>query len=213
MSSAVDPVLVLVLLLNFFVLGTSRIHAVINAAALQGAVLGVLALLMHGGHDVRPMVIAAATVSVKGLLIPAMLRRAMREADIRRDVEPFIDFMPSLLVCAVTTGLSVVFARTLPLSPAHQGSLLVPAALATVLAGFIVLATRRKAITQVAGYLILENGVFIMGMTLLDAIPFFVEAGVLLDLLVGIFVMGIIIHHINREFSSLDTTRLSNLKE
>jgi hydrogenase-4 component E len=212
-SSAVDPVLVLVLLLNFFVLGSNRIHAVINAAALQGAVLGVLALLMHRWHDVLPIVIAAATVSVKGLLIPAMLRRAMREADIRREVEPLIDFIPSLLACAVTTGLAVVFARTLPLAPAHRGSLLVPAALATVLAGFIVLATRRKAITQVAGYLILENGVFIMGMTLLDAIPFLVEAGVLLDLLVAIFVMGIIIYHINREFASLDTARLSNLKE
>jgi hydrogenase-4 component E len=213
MSGAVDPVLMLVLLLNFFVLGTSRIHAVINAAALQGAVLGVLALLMHGLHDVLPIVIAVATVSVKGLLIPAMLRRAMREASIRREVEPLIDFIPSLLACAVATGLSVIFARTLPLAAEHQGSLLVPAALATVLAGFLVLATRRKAITQVAGYLILENGVFIMGMTLLDAIPFLVEAGVLLDLFVAIFVMGIIIYQINREFASLDTGRLSTLKE
>ncbi len=213
MSGAVDPVLMLVLLLNFFVLGTSRIHAVINAAALQGAVLGVLALLMHGLHDVLPIVIAVATVSVKGLLIPAMLRRAMREASIRREVEPLIDFIPSLLACAVATGLSVIFARTLPLAAEHKGSLLVPAALATVLAGFLVLATRRKAITQVAGYLILENGVFIMGMTLLDAIPFLVEAGVLLDLFVAIFVMGIIIYQITREFASLDTGRLSTLKE
>ena len=111
------------------------------------------------------------------------------------------------------TGLSVIFGRTLPLAPEHAGSLLVPAALSTVLAGFIVLSTRRKAITQAAGYLILENGVFIMGMGLLDAIPFLVEAGVLLDLFVAIFVMGIIIYNINREFASLDTAHLSHLKE
>lgn len=213
MSQAVDPVLVLVLLLNFFVLGTSRIHAVIHAAALQGAMLGVLALLIHGAHEPLPILIAVATVSVKGLVIPAMLRRAMREAAIRREVEPLIDFIPSLLACAAATGLAIIFAGTLPLAPQHEGSLLVPASLSTVLAGFIVLASRRKAITQVAGYLILENGVFILGLGLLDAIPFLVEAGVLLDLFVGIFVMGIIIHQINREIASLDTAELSTLKE
>jgi hydrogenase-4 component E len=65
----------------------------------------------------------------------------------------------------------------------------------------------------VVGYLILENGVFIMGLTLINAMPFLVEIGVLLDLLVAIFVMGIIINHIQREFASLDTTHLSQLKE
>jgi hydrogenase-4 component E len=203
----------LVLLLNFFVLGTSRLHAVINAAALQGAVLGVLALLVHGFNGWLPAAVGCATVLIKGFTIPAMLRRAMREASIRREVDPFIDFIPSLLACAAGTGFAVVFAHTLPLAPEHVGSLLVPASLATVLTGFLVLSTRRKAITQVCGYLILENGVFIMGIGLLEAIPFLVEAGVLLDLFVAIFVMGIIIYRINKEFSSLDTTVLSSLKE
>jgi hydrogenase-4 component E len=65
----------------------------------------------------------------------------------------------------------------------------------------------------VAGYLILENGIVIMGLTLVEAIPFLVEVGVLLDLVVGIFIMGIMIYQINREFSSLDTAQLSRLKE
>jgi hydrogenase-4 component E len=89
----------------------------------------------------------------------------------------------------------------------------VPASLATVLTGFLLLVTRRKAITQVVGYLVLENGIFIMGLTLVEAMPLLVEVGVLLDLLVGVFVMGIILNHIHREFSSLDTARLSSLKE
>ena len=82
-----------------------------------------------------------------------------------------------------------------------------------MLTGFIILTTRRKAIMQVPGYLILENGIFLLGLLLLEAMPFLVEVGVLLDLVIGIFVMGIIIHHINREFASLDTTQLSGLKE
>jgi hydrogenase-4 component E len=73
--------------------------------------------------------------------------------------------------------------------------------------------TRRKAITQVLGYLMLENGIFIFGILLSDAMPLMVEAGVLLDLLVGVFVMGIVMNQINREFSTINTERLSALKE
>jgi len=82
-----------------------------------------------------------------------------------------------------------------------------------VLTGCIVLTTRRKAITQVVGYLILENGIFILGLSLLDAMPFLVEAGVLLDLVVGIFVMAIILNHVSREFASTDAAELAELKE
>src|SRR6266542_1721562 len=208
-----DALLVTVLLLNFFVLGTSRLRAVINATALQGVLLGVLAILVHHEFSARPVLIAVGAALIKGVAIPWLLLRAMRDVAIRREVEPFIGYIPSLFAGAVATGLAIVFAGTLPLAEQHVGSLLVPGSLATVLTGFIVLTTRRKAITQVAGYLILENGIFIMGLTLVEAIPFLVEVGVLLDLWVGIFVMGIMIYQINREFASLDTTRLSHLKE
>ena len=88
-----------------------------------------------------------------------------------------------------------------------------PASLATVLVGFIILVTRFKALSQVVGYLVLENGIFIFGMLLIEAIPLVIEMGVLLDLFVGIFVISIITNHINRAFSSMDTRRLVSLKE
>jgi hydrogenase-4 component E len=210
---AVDPVLVVVLLLNFFLLGTSRVRAMISGSAFQGIVLGSLPILMHGKISLEPSLIGLGAVLVKGVLIPGMLVKAMREAKIRREVEPLIGFLPSLLLGAAGTGLALLFADTLPLAPEHESSLLVPASLATVLTGFLILTTRRKAITQVVGYLVLENGIFTMGMGLVEAVPFLVEIGVLLDLFVGIFVMGIIINHINREFSSLDVARLTTLKE
>jgi hydrogenase-4 component E len=213
MQQLADPLLVLVLLLNFFLLGTSRLRAAISGSAVQGVVLGALTIVVHGGLNPETALVAGGAVLLKGVFIPLMLLRAMREATIRREIEPLVGYIPSLLLGGLGTGLSLVFAGTLPLAPAHVGSLLVPAALATVLTGFILLTTRRKAITQVVGYLSLENGIFIMGLTLLKAMPLLVEIGVLLDLFVCIFVMGIIINHINREFSSLDTARLSALKE
>lgn len=213
MDSVVDSLLVIVLLLNFFLLGTSRLRAVINGSAAQGVLLGVLTLLVHEGIGVRAVLITIAAILLKGVLIPGMLMRAMRDAAIRREIEPVIGFLPSLLLGALGTGASLLFARTLPLAQQNVGSLLVPASLATALTGFIILTTRRKAISQTVGYLVLENGIFIMGLTLIEAMPFMIEMGVLLDLFVGIFVMGIIINHISREFSSLDTARLSALKE
>ena len=213
MSSAVDPLLVLILMLNFLILGTSRLRAAINASAAQGVLIGVLTVFVHGSPAMRPIVLGAAAAAIKGLLIPGMLMRALRDAAIHREIEPYISFLTSLLLGAVATGAAVLFADHLPLAPDHQGSLLVPASLSTVLTGFLILSTRRKAITQVVGYLVLENGIFVMGLTLHDAMPSLVEIGILLDLLVAIFVIGIVINHINREFASIDAAQLDTLKE
>lgn len=213
MHAIFDPLLVAVLLLNLFVLGTSRLRAVIGASALQGVVLGVLTVSAHGELTVEVLLVAVAATAIKGVIIPRFLHKAMRDVAIEREVEPLIGFIASLLLGAVGTALAVIFSETLPLIPAHRESLVVPSSFATVLTGFIVLTTRRKAITQVVGYLILENGIFIMGLALLDAMPFLVEGGVLLDLFVAIFVMGIIINHISREFASTDVSQLNTLKE
>jgi hydrogenase-4 component E len=211
--SAANLLLVGILLLNLFFLGTSRIRALIQAAALQGVVLGVMPLLIHGRVDWHTGLIAVATIVLKGSVIPGMLRRALREAQIKREVEPLIGLAPTMLLGALGTLLSIAFASRLPLAPEHQNLLVVPASFSTVLTGFLLLTTRFKAITQAIGYLVLENGIFIFGLLLLEAMPFLVEIGVLLDLFVGIFVVSIIIHHINREFASLDTRRLATLKE
>lgn len=213
MRALLDPLLLLVLLINLFALGNSRITSVIRIVGLQGAVLGALPLLVHKVLTPGALAVAAAAVGLKGIVIPRMLLRALREVRIRREMEPLIGFVPSMVLGALGTGLAVAFARRLPLAEDHAGPLVVPAALSTVLAGFLLLTTRFKAISQVLGYLVLENGIFIFGMLLVEAMPLVVEMGVLLDLFVGIFVICIIVNHIHEAFSSLDTRKLSSLKE
>ena len=213
MSTVVDLLLVCALLLNFLMLGSSRLRSVIQCAALQGLLLGILLVLVHHDAGWRVMALGLVTILLKTVLIPWMLVRALREVGIRREVEPLVSFVMSLVLGALGTGLAIIFAGTLPLAPEHATTLIVPASLATVLTGFLVLTTRRKAITQVVGYLTLENGVFLFGLTLVEAMPFLVEIGVLLDLVVAIFVMGIVIDHINREFSSINTENLSTLRD
>jgi len=215
MTGLFDPLLVSVLLLNLFVLGASRLRAVIGATALQGVALGILTVAAHEKVSAEVIAIAVVAVGIKAVVIPRLLYKAMRDVAIARDVEPLIGLIPSLVIGALGTAFSVVFSQTLPLAASHQGSLalILPSSFATVLTGFVVLITRRKAITQVVGYLILENGIFIMGLGLLEAMPFLVEVGVLLDLVVAIFVMGIMISHVSREFDSTDAAELSELKE
>jgi hydrogenase-4 component E len=212
MNSLSDQLLVLVMLINFVALGSSRMAISIRAVAVQGVALGLLPGIIHN-FSWHLLLISVGIIVAKGVLIPWLLTGAIKQAEIRREVEPFIGYVATLLLGAVATALAFLFAVKLPLLPDHQGLLFVPTAIATLLTGFLVLTTRRKAISQVIGYLILENGIFIFGLLLTEAMPVMVEAGALLDLLVGIFVMGIIINHISREFSSIDTSRLTALKE
>jgi hydrogenase-4 component E len=219
--TTIEPALVAVVLINFFLLATGRLRAIIYAVAAQGTILGVIYPLAH--HDVhesgasvvslRLLALAAAMVVMKGIVMPRMLNYAMREASVYRRIDPYVGLTASLLLGAVGTGLVMALSSTLPLREEHASHLIVPAALATVLTGFLMLTTRREALTQVLGYLVLENGIFAFGLLLVDAMPMLVEVGVLLDLFVGVFVMGIIIHHVNREFSASTSDHLSALKD
>ena len=212
MTPLIDIALVGIFLGNFLTIGLRSLVSIVKVAAVQGFLLGVIIVSMHG-FEWRPLAEALVVVGLKTFVIPAFLFRAMREIKVRREERPFLGIVPSLMLAAAAAGLSLVFSARLPLAPAHASSLLVPASLATVLTGFILLTTRRKAITQVVGYLVLENGIFLFGLLLIDAMPFMVEMGAMLDLFVCVFVMGIILNHIRNEFSTLDSSRLSSLRE
>ena len=199
--------------LNLVALGTSRLPSLIRVAALQGMMLGIMPLLIEHEWRVMVLVIAVATVIMKGIVIPSLLHRAMRTANIDRDLDPLIGFLPSLLLGAAGMIGAVVLARRLPLLPEHRESLLVAGSLASVLTGLLLLIGRSKAISQVCGYLILENGIYLFGLLLIHSTPLLVEGGILLDLTVAVFVTGIIVDRIQRAFDSLDTRKLTVLRE
>ena len=199
--------------LNLVALGTSRLPSLIRVAALQGMMLGIMPLLIEHEWRVMVLVVAVATVIMKGIVIPALLHRAMRTANIDRDLDPLIGFLPSLLLGAAGMIGAVVLAHRLPLLPEHRESLLVAGSLVSVFTGLLLLIGRSKAISQVCGYLILENGIYLFGLLLIHSTPLLVEGGILLDLTVAVFVTGIIVDRIQRAFDSLDTRKLTVLRE
>jgi len=176
------------------------------------AILAGLPLALYPGFSAHQIGLAAGTLLVKAVILPAFLLRAIREAAVRREMEPLIGFTASMLLGAGALAIAFSIGPRLPL-PEVESEMLVPVALATVVIGLLVLTTRRKAVSQVVGYLILENGIYVFGLSQVERVPFLVEAGVLLDIFVGVFIMGIVVFHINREFDSLDSARLTELRE
>ena len=208
-----DFILALVMLINFLLLGSGRIKVLIQTAALQGVVISALPLLGGHEHGLRMLVLTLVTLVVKGVVIPGLLLGAYNRLRIKREVEPFISYVASLLLCAAGTGFAMLIGRSLPQAAGQVSVLAVSASLATVFTGFLLLITRRKALTQATGYLVLENGITVFGLLMVGGVPFLVETSVLLDLVAGVFVMVIVMNHLHREFTTLDTHLLSTLKE
>lgn len=213
----IDSILVLVVLLNLAMLATSRMAACIRTFALQSLLLAFLPIAIGLGHEtmlgVHIFAIAAGAVGLKVLLVPWILLRVLRTGEIHREVEPFIGFTASVMLGAVIIVTSFAFARGMPLPIEAPTDLLLPVSLATLFNGLLILVSRVKAITQVLGYLVVENGIFVFGLLLLEQTPVLVELGILLDLFVGVFIMGIVVYHIRREFDHMDTHLLDALRE
>ena len=211
-----DLILVLVVLSNLKLLGSSRLGASIRVVAAQGVVLGVLPLLAHGHGQELSLhfaLLALGTILIKGIAFPWFLFRAIREAEIAREIEPYVGYAASLVAGAVVLGLSFWLCTRLPVPGNVASPWLMPVSFFSIFAGLFLIVSRKRAVSQVLGFLVLENGIYTFGVGAVMKTPFLVEVGVLLDVFVAVFVMGITIFHINREFDHIDTGRLSALKD
>ncbi len=213
----IDANLVLVILLALTMLATSRLAGCIRLFALQSALLALLPVAAEAAGGGRPglhaALIAAMTAGLKVFLIPYVLLRILRTGEIHKEIEPSIGYAASVLLGALVVIGSFGVAARLPLPAKPMSDLLLPAAIATVFIGLIILITRVKAITQVVGYLVVENGIFLFGLNVVKRAPLLFELGILLDVFVGVFIMGIVVYHIRREFDHIDTHQLDALRE
>lgn len=213
MKDALDTGMVLVLLSTLMFLGSSRIVSCIRILAVQGMILGLLPLMVRGGGGLHAALLALGTVAVKGIVLPRLLLRARRQADVPREVDPFVGFGASLFVGVLLLVISFWLGARLPLPSTPPSTLIVPVAFFILFAGLFVIVSRRKALTQVLGYLMMENGIYTFGVAFVRNQPLLIEMGILLDVFVAVFVMGIAIFHISREFDHIDIDRLSTLTD
>jgi hydrogenase-4 component E len=210
----VDGFLVLLMLTNLWLLGSSRLLSCIAAVSVQGVLLGALPLLVRIDAPLwRLLLQTGISLGLKGIIFPLLLLRAVRSVDARREMEPFVGYSASLLIGIALLAGSLFVGSRLEIPGGIAPLLLVPAALFTALTGLFVIVSRKSAIVQVLAYLAMENGIAAFGLALAEQEPLLVEMGTFLDAFVAVFVMGITIFHINREFDHIDSHRMSSLKD
>ena len=203
--------LFLLVLTNLTLLGSSRLAFCIQTVALQGVVLGMIPLVGLHPFTIQHGILFLTAIVLKGGVFPWLLLRSLRVARVKREVEPFVGFNVSLSIGFFALIGSVVLASRLSLG-GDTGRLVIALAIFTMVTGLLLLVSRRKALSMVLGYLVLENGIYGLGTVVADHIPMVVEFGVLLDVWVAVFGMGIAIYQINREFDHTDVDRLTELK-
>ncbi|MDX9994955.1 MAG: formate hydrogenlyase [Rhodocyclaceae bacterium] len=204
----------LILLLAFAMLAQRRVLKLIDLFALQGFTLFLSTLVVAVKTGQSHLYWSAAlTLSLKAFLLPWILHRLVRRLHVKSEVEPLINIPTTMLV---GIGLVMVsFNVALPISELSssiaRGTLGI--ALAVVMLAFLMMITRRKAVTQVVGFLSMENGLFLAATSATYGMPMVVELGIALDVLVGVIILGVFFFQIRDQFDSLDIHHMERLKD
>lgn len=187
-----------------------KIPATIWLLSIQGmmsALASFLIGLQQQEYAIHMFIAVALALTVKTCIIPGMLARVARNVDAAREPHG----LGTIQTTIIGSGLILVVYLVTPSLEGVAGQLLAPS-LAMIMLGFFMVAARRLAISQVIGLVTMENGVFLAGVGLTYGIPLIVELGTLLDLLIGVGVMGVLISRMHATLSTTDTTLLQNLK-
>jgi len=202
------------LLLSFAMLAQRRVWSLISLFAAQGLALSVsTAIVAYGTRQPHLYWSAGLTLVLKVMLLPWLLRRLIRQLDVKWDVEGLINIPTTMLIGIVL----VVFSFNLALPIAQLASTVTRAtlgiAIASVMLSCLMMITRRKAIPQVVGFLSMENGLFFAATSATYGMPMVVELGIALDVLVGMLILGVFFFQIREQFDSLDLKHMEKLKE
>ncbi len=213
MDFFVELLITVLLATSLMFVVSSRLLHCIKLAAVQGVILGIFPVIAHHGTGLsgETLVSSFINTAIKGIILPLLLTHALRKAKVRREVEPFISYSASLIIFIIVMVLSFWCASRVELPLDVHSPLALPTAFITIYTGIFLVISRRKALTQAIGFLVFENGIGLFGHTIMIHHSFVVELGILLDVFVLIFVMGIALFHIRHEFHHIDTDKLNQL--
>jgi hydrogenase-4 component E len=185
----------------------------IRLFAIQSLLLAGIAAVVGYAYDAwHVYVLALLTLLGKVLFLPWRLERLVREIKIDQEIQPFVNMPTSMAICGALTVLAYVVARPFT-SLERLGSNTLAIAIALLLTGFFLMIIRRKALTQVLALLTIENGVMLAAIALTTyGMPLVVEIGIFFDVVIAVMVLGILVSRIRKTFSSMDVSKLNQLK-
>jgi hydrogenase-4 component E len=201
------------LLTALIVLWRKGVPAYITAYRWQAWLLAALtALVGFFGRDPRLYWVAGVLLALKGLAIPRLLTTMQQRFGDQREAKPYVNTETSLLVASLLVLFAYVLARpwmAVTMLPTRQG---LPLAIALLFVSLFIIVSRKKAITQVVGFLMLENAIALLAVVGTYGVPLLVEFGVFLDALMGFLVMQIFVYRIHETFDTLDVEQLARLR-
>ena len=202
----------LLLITSFGIIASPMLLACIRFYAMHSFLLALITLAMAYHHQLWHLSVAAVlTFVLKVITIPRIFSTVVRRLGIRREAESYINIPFSLFVAIFLVSVSFYATSGKTLS-ALSSLRFLPIAISTVFLGMLVMSTRKKAITQVLGLLLMENGLFLMGITMTFGMPLLVELGIFFDVPIGIIIMGIFIFKIRSAFEGIEVDHMTVLK-
>ena len=213
MINSVDTILSLVLLSVLFSFASSRLPVLIKVIAFQGIVVSLVPLVIWHDMSVGGTVFTLVTMGIRGVIIPLCIYLAIKKVAIRREVEPIVGYHASLFAGLILIVAATAVSRKFNVPSASSSALLLPTAISLLAAGMFLLMARRNAIAMVLGYIMMENGIYLVGTTFSMSAHHIVEFGILLDILAGVMIMAVILQNIKQAFDDVDTALLRTLKE
>lgn len=197
----------------FYLAVTSRVKAYVTVLQLQGILLtAIIVFPFIDNFSVFALILPVTLFVVKVILIPRYINKIIQNLDIKRIIEPSIQQFSFLLL--VITSMTVIFVASDILSKTTTiETIPFASGFSAIIVGFFVIIFRKKLIVHVAGFLVLENGIFLFGTAVASELPMMIELGTLLDIFVVVLLMGIAINRISSTFPDFDVTSLGRLKD
>jgi hydrogenase-4 component E len=206
-------VLLIVLLISLLYLSiANRLLTYIKILAFQGVILfGVALIELSEINTVNLVLILLETIIVKAILVPLFIKYIIKRNNITREMEPFIPNFVSLII--VTTIIVITILLSNSITDTHLEKISFIVALSTLFTGLFIIGTRKKVITHVMGYLVIENGVFILSLAVGNEMPLLVNLGIMLDIFASVLILGIFVNKIGDVLKDVDVDQLRNLKD
>lgn len=190
----------------------SRLISYIKLLAVQGILLfGIAFLELKQVNALNLAFILTETLIFKAAAIPIFLQVVIRRNNITREAEPYVSNFFSLLAMLVGVVLSFLLAYSLHVS--HVNTIYFSASVSALYAGIFIIVTRRKIITHIMGYMVLENGIFLLSLAVGNEMPMIVNSAILLDIFTSVLVLGIFVNKIGNVFQGVESAKLSRLKD
>jgi hydrogenase-4 component E len=206
-------VLLIVFLISLFYLAiANRMTTYISVLALQGVLLFFVAFLeLKHINTLNLILILLETIIFKSLAVPVFLKYVLKRNHITREAEPFLPNFVSLIITTVIVITTIILSNTMEEGKLDKMFFVV--ALSTLFTGLYFIASRRKIITHVMGYLVIENGVFVLSLAVGNEMPMLVNLGIMLDIFASVLILGIFLNKIGDVFKDIDVNQLTNLKD